>query len=824
MSAPLYRLRLRLNHVAPPVERICLVPADLSLARLHTVIQVVMGWQDEHLHEFSVGNGRNRQRFGPRLQTFGFGPPPLSEAAHTLSQIAPHAGSRFGYCYDFGDDWQHAIVVESVDAPAPTTVALHCLGATGACPPEDCGGPPGYAHLRDALADPDHEDHDDLREWLGEGFDPDACDVEAINAALVKLARRWKLPSVTENAAKAPSAERSANTTRAASQPLMLDPASAQTFIQTYKAVLLQIGGPPPDGDAFHQHLVDARARLVREPALLETAIKTLRKAGTALDAELLHAMRALHVQRWVYLRDTRSHSIFIDPEGDVAYGVLGLTQRLRDITGGSGLFVETAVLPYRGILVCDSLLLSSAWLGPDLRRSYTTTLSQLRAQGRYANDALLPPSGRAAAAPGPEPSKPQATASAKASHGAAASPHSSGHALVALATPGPAPTREQKTFARLVGQIERKRTELTDWRAWLDTYAERMTAEYAPLRRQQYAAEVELVRRLDAALASDAQPQLRKAQRDTLRTYLGERALELLQIHDGPDEAELAALLRKHTGDDIEALRDHDRVFEKAMAETMLGGLLGDDVVDGHEGEDAQSLFEHVQARLREREAEQQEAEPVDGRTRAAAERRAQAEREASQSVKEIFRKLIASLHPDREPDPAQRARKTELMQQVNRAYRANDLLQLLTLQLQIEQIDAAHMAALPPARLKHYNAVLRDQAQALDGELDALLYPVAMEMDLIGARPRRSELERALRMRIAQCRQWCQEIQDEIDALGDARRVDTLTRRLQARFRAEEREAAAELAQFETLFGLSGGLGLDTQRPGRGRKRKPR
>src|SRR5690606_20305824 len=103
-------------------------------------------------------------------------------------------------------------------------------------------------------------------------------------------------------------------------------------------------------------------------------------------------------------------------------------------------------------------------------------------------------------------------------------------------------------------------------------------------------------------------------------------------------------------------------------------------------------------------------------GRANRAAERKAQAAREASVSVREVYRKLVSALHPDREIDAAERKRKTRLMQRANQAYERNDLLELLALQIETEQIDAAALASVPEERLKHYNQVLLDQARVLD------------------------------------------------------------------------------------------------------------
>lgn len=853
MTAALYRLHIRLDQVEPKVEREFIVPSGLRLDRLHRVVQTVMGWEDCHLHQYIVGNRRNARHYGPKGDgSFGFDDQSLDERAHTLAQIAPRKGSRFGYWYDFGDDWHHTITVADALDHAPTPAPLQCLGATGACPPEDCGGPPGYARLLDALADPGHEEHDDLREWVGDGFDPAACDIAAVNAALARFARRWKLAparaadagAVQGRAASTtgtPARKPAAKPARAAAPPLHLDQASALAFIDTYKAVLLDIAGPVPEDGDINRHLVDARNLLAREPGRLDAAIARLRAAGRALDDDVLQAMRDLRLQRWIYLRDTRSHSVFLDPEGLVAYGALGLTQRIRDLTGQSGMFVETALLAWHGRIVCDALVSPVALLGTNLRRECTAALSEARAAGRYSSQTLFPriagahdrkggeDQARRDAAPARDrrpqraPAGAEAPPRADAPHPDLFDPRAAGAGagdLVAIATPGTPATREQKTFNRLIGQIQRKREELADWQTWLTGHAERVAAEYQPLQRRQYDVELRLARRLDAVLEPGSGARLRKPQRETFRRYLGERIHELLDA-EGPAEDELATLLRKHTGDDIDALREEERQFEKELAETMLGDIFGEDLLDGHQGDDADSLFRHVGDRLRDRERGPERAgQPRGKRAQAAAERRAQAEREASQSVREIFRKLASSLHPDRERDPAERARKTELMQQVTRAYQDNDLLQLLTLQIRIEQIDAGHLAGLPDARLKHYNAVLRDQAAALDDEIAALLHPLAMEMQILDLRPRRSDLERELRARVAQLRQWCAETEDEIAALDHEQRRNDLAAKLKARFRAEEAEA-----DLDILFGLSDepAPGLSGGFPPGGGRRKP-
>jgi hypothetical protein len=194
MDDTTHLLRVTLQHVTPKVTRDLLVPSNLSLARLHQALQVAMGWEDAHLHEFIVGTLRDGQRYGPpasaRESAFD-GPGVQSENRATLQQIVPAKGGRLIYWYDFGDDWYHEIVVKEVAVAQGQVGIPRCVAGAGACPPEDCGGPPGYANLLEAISDPKHEDHEDMLDWVGDGFDPAAFDLEGVNEELAYLASRW---------------------------------------------------------------------------------------------------------------------------------------------------------------------------------------------------------------------------------------------------------------------------------------------------------------------------------------------------------------------------------------------------------------------------------------------------------------------------------------------------------------------------------------------------------------------------------------------------------------------------------------------------------
>jgi len=158
------RLRVTLLDVEPAVVRVVDVPEPSTLPELHELLQAALGWTDSHLHQFVTGDATYAM---PDLDDWG--DDQQDETGVRLRQLPP----RFTYLYDFGDGWEH-----DVEVLGPGEEQPGCPYGEGACPPEDCGGPSGYANLLAALADPDHEEHDHLREWAGElaPFDQIAAD------------------------------------------------------------------------------------------------------------------------------------------------------------------------------------------------------------------------------------------------------------------------------------------------------------------------------------------------------------------------------------------------------------------------------------------------------------------------------------------------------------------------------------------------------------------------------------------------------------------------------------------------------------------------
>ncbi|MFB9179235.1 plasmid pRiA4b ORF-3 family protein [Dactylosporangium sucinum] len=180
MARLIYQLRIVLDGVTPPVWRRVLVPGGFTLDRVHRVVQFAMGWGDRHLHVFDADG----------VQYGVPDPDGLLEVRDELDvrlDAVAQLGSRLRYTYDFGDWWEHEIVVEDV-MPAELDIRYPmCVGGERACPPDDVGGPEGYRDFLAAYGDPTHPEHVAMREWLAKDFDPVAFDAARATALLRRM-------------------------------------------------------------------------------------------------------------------------------------------------------------------------------------------------------------------------------------------------------------------------------------------------------------------------------------------------------------------------------------------------------------------------------------------------------------------------------------------------------------------------------------------------------------------------------------------------------------------------------------------------------------
>jgi hypothetical protein len=180
-QAPVYRIKVTLEKSRPPIWRRILVPGDVTLEHLHHILQVAMGWTDSHLHQFIVGGiyfGEPHRDYGSEMH---------DERRTRLNRITAQAGFEFRYEYDFGDSWQHTLLVEEIAEPEPGQRVPACIEGKRACPPEDVGGVWGYGEFLEAIGDPGHAEHDSYLEWIGGEFDPEAFDLEEVNEVLQEM-------------------------------------------------------------------------------------------------------------------------------------------------------------------------------------------------------------------------------------------------------------------------------------------------------------------------------------------------------------------------------------------------------------------------------------------------------------------------------------------------------------------------------------------------------------------------------------------------------------------------------------------------------------
>ena len=175
-----YQLKVTLLDIEPPIWRRILVPHNIRLDKLHSVLQVVMGWTDSHLHEFTIDG----VSYGDPSIEMDMVEEAEDETKFRLHKVVPREEGKFHYLYDFGDSWEHEILVEKILPLGKGTRYPVCLAGKRACPPEDCGGAPGYENLLESLKDPSHPEHENMFDWLPGDFDSEKFDIEAVNRRL----------------------------------------------------------------------------------------------------------------------------------------------------------------------------------------------------------------------------------------------------------------------------------------------------------------------------------------------------------------------------------------------------------------------------------------------------------------------------------------------------------------------------------------------------------------------------------------------------------------------------------------------------------------
>lgn len=185
------QLYIALVELEPAIWRRVQVPSDLTLHRLHGVIQAIFDWQDCHLYQFEVDGCR----YAPPEEageTLG-GDRLYSSANLRLNQLLQRGVEQFAYVYDLGDEWVHGLAIEQALTPEAGTEYPVLVDGARRAPPEDIGGPPGFEAFLEAVSDPNHPDRDEFLEWYGGNeFQPEVMDADAIEAKLQRIRRQLR--------------------------------------------------------------------------------------------------------------------------------------------------------------------------------------------------------------------------------------------------------------------------------------------------------------------------------------------------------------------------------------------------------------------------------------------------------------------------------------------------------------------------------------------------------------------------------------------------------------------------------------------------------
>ncbi len=180
-------LKITLEDVEPPVSRTLQVPLDIRLDRLHLTIQQAMGWYNCHLYSFMAAGAS----WGVLDPDWDGDDLPANKS--TLWDVIEDTGIKtLEYVYDFGDNWEHRIKIGKISDPLPGELYPKLTGVTGKCPPEDVGGIPGHEAFLEAIADPKHPEHEEMKEWYGRDFDPHEPETKELKAEVLRLAKKWK--------------------------------------------------------------------------------------------------------------------------------------------------------------------------------------------------------------------------------------------------------------------------------------------------------------------------------------------------------------------------------------------------------------------------------------------------------------------------------------------------------------------------------------------------------------------------------------------------------------------------------------------------------
>lgn len=273
-----------------------------------------------------------------------------------------------------------------------------------------------------------------------------------------------------------------------------------------------------------------------------------------------------------------------------------------------------------------------------------------------------------------------------------------------------------QKLFNNLSKKIDQQKKALLAWKEALPVYRQKSEQEFNPLIDTLYQHQFEWAQQLDRYYDD---PSIKKTDKDKIKHLISEVCGQLI-VEMNTDAVK--SLFNKYSDKDYDTAAEENETLLGDMMRNMAKNMFNIDLGDDIDLSSPESFQAHLHEKMREHQETQAKPkiERKKTKTQLAKEARQQEEEAlASKSVQEVYRKLVAVLHPDREPDAQERQRKTELMQRVNLAYGKKDLLQLLELQLEVEQIDATQLSQMADSRLKYFNKILKDQLSELIQEI---------------------------------------------------------------------------------------------------------
>ncbi|MBX3669348.1 MAG: J domain-containing protein [Rhodocyclaceae bacterium] len=327
------------------------------------------------------------------------------------------------------------------------------------------------------------------------------------------------------------------------------------------------------------------------------------------------------------------------------------------------------------------------------------------------------------------------------------------------IATGGQALTKDQKRFNSLLKQIEAARKFRDDWESAIGAFRDFYLRQIVPRDEEIHGLQEQFLLHLDNAWETF---KLTRPERKKVQQIAVDECLHILARDDQHETAK--ALYNKFTNGDYDDDFGGDDAALREMMESLLADFLPNaeprgGPAPGDDFDPFDPANHDSEGRIRP------DADPVKPRKKTAQQlardaRQEEEQKQLGQSLKDIYRKLASSLHPDREPDATERARKTELMQQANEAYEQRNLLQLLELQLQVDHVDAARLAAMSDERLKRYNLLLKQQLESMTQAADQMVYEFLDQygLDAVG----RNDTQEPMRLLRLDLRTMSREIAD--------------------------------------------------------------